>query len=40
MPDIWMRIWELFRGARLDGELDEEVGLHLQMMEEEFDAAA
>ena len=36
MPDIWMRIRELFRGARLDGELDEEVGLHLQMMEEEF----
>ena len=36
MPGIWMRIRELFRGPRLDGELDEEVGLHLQMMEEEF----
>src|SRR5208283_5879026 len=36
MPGIWMRIRELFRGARLDGELDEEVSLHLQMMEEEF----
>jgi predicted permease len=31
-----MRIKELIRGARLDGELDEEVSLHLQMMEEEF----
>jgi predicted permease len=31
-----MRIKELIRPARLDGELDEEVGLHLQMMEEEF----
>ncbi|MGB9455015.1 MAG: ABC transporter permease [Bryobacteraceae bacterium] len=36
MPGIWMRIKELIRGARLEGELDEEVGLHLQMMEEEF----
>lgn len=36
MPGIWMRIKELIRGARLDGELDEEVNLHLQMMEEEF----
>jgi predicted permease len=36
MPGIWMRITELFRGARLDGELDEEVNLHLQMMEEDF----
>jgi predicted permease len=31
-----MRIKELIRRARLDGELDEEVNLHLQMMEEEF----
>jgi len=31
-----MRMKELIRPARLDGELDEEVGLHLQMMEEEF----
>jgi len=31
-----MRFHELIRGARLDGELDDEVGLHLQMMEEEF----
>ena len=30
MPGIWMRIWELLRGARLDGELDEEVSLHLE----------
>jgi len=36
MPDIWMRIRELLRRERLDGELDEEVSLHLQMMEEEF----
>ncbi len=36
MASVWMRIKELIRGARLDGELDEEVGLHLQMMEEEF----
>ncbi|MGA9104633.1 MAG: permease prefix domain 1-containing protein, partial [Bryobacteraceae bacterium] len=36
MPGIWMRIRELIRRARLDSELDEEVSLHLQMMEEEF----
>jgi predicted permease len=36
MAGIWMRFHELIRGARLDGELDDEVGLHLQMMEEEF----
>ena len=36
MPGIWMRIKELFGGARLDDELDEEVSLHLQMMEEQF----
>jgi hypothetical protein len=36
MPGIWMRIQELTRGARLDAELDEEVNLHLRMMEEEF----
>jgi predicted permease len=36
MPGIWMRLRELFRTTRLDGELDEEVGLHLQMMEDEF----
>ncbi|MGA2275943.1 MAG: ABC transporter permease [Bryobacteraceae bacterium] len=36
MPGIWMRIKELVGRSRLDGELDEEVGLHLQMMEEEF----
>jgi predicted permease len=33
---MWMRLRELFRTTRLDGELDEEVGLHLQLMEEEF----
>ena len=36
MPGIWMRLRELILRTRLDGELDEEVGLHLQMMEEEF----
>jgi predicted permease len=36
MLGIWMRIRELFRGTRLDGELDEEVNLHLEMIEEEF----
>src|SRR5208283_3582242 len=36
MPGIWKRLRELFRTTRLDGELDEEVGLHLQLMEEEF----
>ncbi|MGB7762869.1 MAG: ABC transporter permease [Bryobacteraceae bacterium] len=36
MPDTWMRIRELIDRTRLDGELDEEVDLHLQMMEEEF----
>ena len=36
MLGIWMRIRELVRRARLDGELDEEVSLHLQMMEEEL----
>jgi predicted permease len=36
MPDVWMRIRELIGRTDLDGELDEEVGLHLQMMEEEF----
>jgi len=34
MLGIWMRIRELFRGTRLDGELDEEVNLHLEMIEE------
>src|SRR5208283_447781 len=36
MPGIWMRLQELFRRTRLDGELDEEVALHLQLMEEEY----
>jgi putative ABC transport system permease protein len=36
MPGIWTRLKELIRRTRLDGELDEEVGLHLQMMEDEF----
>jgi predicted permease len=36
MAGIWMRLREMVTTKRLDGELDEEVGLHLQMMEEEF----
>jgi len=36
MPGIWMRLQELFRRTRLDGELDEEVAVHLQMMEDAF----
>jgi predicted permease len=36
MPGIWKRLRELLRTTRLDGELDEEVGLHLQLMEEEY----
>src|SRR5208283_4509105 len=36
MPGIWMRLQELFSRTRLDGELDEEVALHLQLMEEEY----
>jgi predicted permease len=36
MPGIRMRLRELVRPARLDGELDEEMSLHLQMMEDEF----
>ncbi|MGO9232442.1 MAG: ADOP family duplicated permease [Bryobacteraceae bacterium] len=36
MPGIWMKLRELIRTTRLDGELDEEVGLHLQLMEEEY----
>jgi hypothetical protein len=27
MPGIWMRLQELIRGTRLDGDLDEEVEL-------------
>ena len=36
MHGVWMRIRELVGRVRLDSELDEEVNLHLQMMEEEF----
>jgi predicted permease len=36
MPGIWMRLKELIRTTRLDGELDEEMRLHLQLMEEDF----
>ena len=36
MKSMWMRLRELMGRVRLDGELDEEVSLHLRMMEEEF----
>ncbi len=36
MRSIAQRILALFRGRRLDGELNEEIELHLAMQEEEF----
>lgn len=36
MSGIWMRFQELIRRTRVDRELDEEVALHLQLMEGEF----
>ena len=35
MHGVWMRIRELVGQVRLDSELDDEVSLHLEMMEEE-----
>jgi hypothetical protein len=36
MPGFWMRLRELFHRTRMEGELDDEMSLHLQMMEDEF----
>jgi len=36
--ELWKRIAELFRRNRLDRELDDELGFHLSLMEEEFRA--
>src|SRR5215472_14787799 len=38
MAAIWQRIVEVIRRGRLDGELDDEVAFHLQMLEEQFRA--
>jgi predicted permease len=36
--ELWKRIGELVRRRRLERELDDEVGLHLSLLEEEFRA--
>ena len=36
--ELWKRIVELVRRGRLERELDDEVGLHLALLEEEFRA--
>ena len=36
MNGLWKRVAALFRGRRLDGELEEEIASHLAMQEEEF----
>ena len=38
MGTLWKRVAGLFRGRRLDGELEEEISSHLAMQEEEFRA--
>ena len=38
MRTVWSRVAALFRRRRLDGELSDEVGFHLAMLEEEFRA--
>lgn len=38
MRTVWNRLAALFRRRRLDGELNDEVGFHLAMLEEEFRA--